>query len=143
MWHTFTKDKKIQGQKGERGPGPPGTTLKTLPWVYVLPRIQVFLMFLIFKQCFAVVKRILSTASWQELMCLSGLLSTRKSCIILCMSLVWSAFLSFCDESFSHINCLGKRIYVSLVFSVAKWFFTVLMLLAMSLDCDLINSMAV
>ena len=52
----------------------------------------------------------------------------RKSCIILCMSLVCSAVLNFCDESFSHINCLGKRINVSLVFSVAKWLFTVLKL---------------
>ena len=37
------------------------------------------------------------------------------------VSLVSSAVLSFCDESFSHINCLGKRIMnVSLVFSVAN-----------------------
>ena len=59
---------------------------------------------------------------------LVGLLSTRKSCIILCMSVVCSAVLNFCDESFSHINCLGKRINVSLVFSVAKWLFTIVML---------------
>ena len=82
-------------------------------------------MFLISKQCFAVVKRILSTASREELMCLSVLQSTRKSCIILCMSVVCSAVLNFFDESFS---CLGKQINVSSVFSVAKWLFTVLML---------------
>ena len=84
-------------------------------------------MFLIFKQCFAVVKRILSTASREELMCLSVLQSTRKSCIILCMSLVYTAVLNFCDESYA-FSCLGKQINVSLVFSVAKWLFTVLML---------------
>ena len=84
-------------------------------------------MFLISKQCFAVVKRILSTASREELMCLSVLQSTRKSCIILCMSLVCTAGLNFCDESYA-FSCLGKQINVSLIFSVAKWLFTVLML---------------
>ena len=58
-------------------------------------------------------------------MCLSGLQSTRKSCIILCVCLVCSAVLNFLDESFSF---LGKQFNVSLVFSVAKWLFTVLML---------------
>ena len=77
------------------------------------------IMFLIFKQCFAVVKRILSTASREELTCLSVLQSTRKSCIILCMSLVYTAVLNFCDESYA-FSCLGKQINVSLVFSVAK-----------------------
>ena len=85
------------------------------------------LTFLIFKQCFAVVKRILSTASREELMCLSVLQSTRKSCIILCTSLVCTAGLNFCDESYA-FSCLGKQIDVSLVYSVAKWSFTVLML---------------
>ena len=74
-----------------------------------------FIMFLISKQCFAVVKTILSTAWREELMCLSGLQSTRKSCVILCMSLVCNAVLNFSDESFS---CLGKQINVSLVFQV-------------------------
>ena len=82
-------------------------------------------MFLISKQCSAVVKRILSTAFREKFMCLSGLQSTRKSCIILCVCLACSAVLNFLDESFS---CLGKQINVSLVFSVAKWLFTVLML---------------
>ena len=84
-------------------------------------------MFLISKQCFAVVKGILSTASREELMCLSVPQSTRKSCIILCMSLVCTAGLNFCDESYA-FSCLGKQIDVSLVYSVAKWSFTVLML---------------
>ena len=60
-------------------------------------------------------------------MCLSVLQSTRKSCIILCMSLVCTAGLNFCDESYA-FSCLGKQINVSLVFSVAKWLFTVSML---------------
>ena len=34
---------------------------------------------LLFKQCFVVAKRILSTASREELLCFSGLLSTRKA----------------------------------------------------------------
>ena len=38
----------------------------------------------------------------------------------LSVSLVCSAVLNVCVESFSHINCLGKQINVSLVFSVAK-----------------------
>ena len=44
------------------------------------------------------------------------------------MSLVCSAVLNFCYESFFRINCMGKQINVSLVFSVAKWLFTVLMI---------------
>ena len=84
---------------------------------FVKTLVYHFIMFLISKQCFAVVKRILSTAFREEFMCLSGLQSTRKSCIILCVCLACSAVLNFLDESFS---CLGKQINVSLVFSVAK-----------------------
>ena len=77
-------------------------------------------MTLIFKQRFAVVKIIFSTASREVLMFLSGPLSIRKSCIILCISLDCSAALNFCGELPSRINCLGKRVSVSLVFVVAK-----------------------
>ena len=86
---------------------------------FVKTLVYRFIMFLISKQCFAVVKRILSTASREELMCLSVLQSTRKSCIILCTSLVCTAGLNFCDESYA-FSCLGKQIDVSLVYSVAK-----------------------
>ena len=86
---------------------------------FVKTLVYRFIMFLISKQCFAVVKRIRSTASREELMCLSVLQSTSKSCIILCTSLVCTAGLNFCDESYA-FSCLGKQIDVSLVYSVAK-----------------------
>ena len=54
-------------------------------------------------------------------MFLSGPLSIRKPCIILCISLDCSpALRNFCGELLSQINCLGKRVSVSLLFVVAK-----------------------
>ena len=73
-----------------------------------------------FKQRLTVVIRIFSTASREVLTFLSGLLSIRKSCAILCMSLDCSAVLNLSEESFPQVNCLGKRTNVSLIFVVAE-----------------------
>ena len=64
-----------------------------------------FITTLILKQRFAVVIRIFSTASREVLTFLSGLLSIRKSCIILCIAFDCSAVLNLSEESLSQINC--------------------------------------
>ena len=71
-----------------------------------------------FRHSFAVAVKIVSTASREVITFSDGTVSFGNSLIILCVCSVCNVALNFCGDSFSQINCFGRRNHVSLITDV-------------------------
>ena len=86
-------------------------------------------MVFIFRHRFAVVVKIVSTASKEVITFSDGTVSSRNWLIILCVCSVCNVALNFCGDSFSQINCFGKCNNVSLIIGATGFWLIVFMLI--------------
>ena len=90
---------------------------------------RLFLVVFIFRHRFAVVVKIVSTASREVTTFSDSTVSSRNSLIILCMCSVCNVALIFCGDSFSQINCFGRCNNVLLIIGATGFWLIVLMLI--------------
>ena len=86
-------------------------------------------MVFIFRHRFAVVMKIVSTASREVITFSDDTVSSRNSLIILCICSVCNMALNFCGHLFSQINCFATCNNVLLIIGAARFWLMVLILI--------------